>query len=301
MEMEYEDGRRRGKLVIIVGVALAVVVGVASFFLINQAQEQAGQGDLRKTSVVVAVQVIPARRAITADDVAIREVPIDPTNAAGIATNVADVIGRIPAVTILQGQLVTLNMLASTAAGAPFSILGPNETVSPDSEPWRAVSITVSDDLAVGGLLQAGQTVDIFVTVAVNVPLDLAALGQYYTDRSTKIVYQDVLLLAREDAFYVIRPSARPRSASRCGPTSMLARSMPRRSARRPTGSSPSTASRSRRRTRWASGRSRRCPRFPPRPRSRPPPRRRDPVRADHTSDGVSTKGPPGSYIERRP
>ena len=125
------------------------------------------------------MRAIPARQAITSDDVAIREVPIDATNAAGIATKVADVVGRIPAVTILQGQAVTMNMLASTTAGGVFSILGPNETVGPDSELWRAISLTVPDDLAVGGLLKAGETVDIFVTAVVNVPPDLVAKGRY--------------------------------------------------------------------------------------------------------------------------
>ena len=45
-------------------------------------------------------------------------------------------------------------MLASTVQGGVFSILSPEETVGPDSEAWRAISITVPDDLAVGGLLE---------------------------------------------------------------------------------------------------------------------------------------------------
>ena len=146
----------------------------------NQANQQAGQGDLQKVPVVVAVRAIPARQAIVAEDVAVREVPLDPTNENGVVTDPTQVIGRIPAVTILQGQLVTQNMLASSQAGDEFSILGPNESVGPDSEAWRAVSITVSDDLAVGGVLKAGETVDVFVTAVVNVPPDIAAPGQVH-------------------------------------------------------------------------------------------------------------------------
>lgn len=205
MEYEFHDGKRRQGAIIVVGIILAIVAGGAAFLLLNQAQQQAGQGSLQHASVVVAVRAIPARQAITAADVAVRDVPIDPTNAAGVTTNVADVIGRIPAVTILQGQLVTANMLASSTAGTAFSILGPTETVGPDSEAWRAVSMTVPDDLAVGGLLKAGESVDVFVTAIVNVPADIAAQGHYYPDRSTKIVYQDILILAREEAFYVVR------------------------------------------------------------------------------------------------
>lgn len=207
MDLEFRDDRRRGRVIIAFGLILAIVAGGAAFFLVNQAHEQAGQAQLQKVSAVVAVRAIPARQAIVAEDVEVREVPLDPTNANGVVTDPKTVIGRIPAVTILQGQLVTQNMLASAQAGDEFSILGPGETVGPDSEAWRAVSITVSDDLAVGGVLKAGETVDIFATAVVNVPPDIALKGRYTTDRSTKIVYQNMLILARKDAFYIVRAS----------------------------------------------------------------------------------------------
>jgi Flp pilus assembly protein CpaB len=205
MDQEFRDDGRRSKVIIAIGVVLALVAGGAAFFLINQATQKAGSGDLPKVAVVVAVRAVPARQAIVAEDVEVRQVPLDPTNANGVITNPADAIGRLPAVTILQGQLVTQNMLTSSQAGDEFSILGPNESVGPDSEAWRAVSITVSDDLAVGGVLKAGQTVDVFVTAVINVPPDIAAGGRYTSDRATKIVYQNVLILARREAFYIIK------------------------------------------------------------------------------------------------
>ncbi len=205
MDPEFPDERRRGRTVIVLGVILAMVAGAAAFYLINQAQQQAGQATAQRIPAVVAVQVIPAREVIDAADIEVRLVPIDPSNASGVIADPAAVIGRIPAVSILQGQLITTNMLASTDEGGRFSILGPDETVGPDSEAWRAVSLTVSDDLAVGGLLKVGQSVDVFVTVVINVPADIAAGGRYYPDRSTKITYQDMVILARDDAFYVVR------------------------------------------------------------------------------------------------
>jgi len=207
MDPEFRDNKRRSKIIIVIGVILALVAGGAAFALVNQARQQAAQSAPQQIAAVVAVRAIPARQAITAEDVAIHDVPLDTTNAAGVATAVKDVIGRIPAVTILQGQLVTTNMLASSSEGGQFSILGPDETVGPDSEAWRAISLTVSDDLAVGGLLTAGQTVDIFVTAVVNVPTDLVDAGKFYSDRSTKVTYQKVLILARQDAYYIIRAS----------------------------------------------------------------------------------------------
>jgi Flp pilus assembly protein CpaB len=204
MEMEYQDNKRRGKFVIIVGVVLAVVAGATSFYLINQAQQHAGQGELTRVPVVVAIRAIPARTAITVADVEVRELPLDPANVNGTFSKTTDVVGRLPAVTILQGQLITTNMLASTVQGGAFSILQPEETVSPDSEAWRAISITVPPDLAVGGMLREGEFVDVFVTALVSAPAS-PAVGTYVTDRSTKIIYQELMILAREGDFYIIR------------------------------------------------------------------------------------------------
>jgi flagellar basal body-associated protein FliL len=47
MEMEYRDPSRRGKFIVILGVVLALAAGGAAFFLINQAQQQAGQSGLK--------------------------------------------------------------------------------------------------------------------------------------------------------------------------------------------------------------------------------------------------------------
>jgi Flp pilus assembly protein CpaB len=206
MEPEFRDtSGRRGKVIIAVGVILAVVAGGAAFYLVNQATQTAGQQQLQKVPVVVAAREVPARQAIVEEDVAVREVPLDDTNANGIVADPKLVIGRIPAVTIFAGQLVTQNLLASTQAGDTFSILGPGESLSPDSPAWRAVSITVPDDLAVGGILKAGQTVDVFVTAVVVVPQSVADTGKYMSDRSTKIVYQNVVILARKDQFYIVK------------------------------------------------------------------------------------------------
>jgi pilus assembly protein CpaB len=205
VELEYKDNGRRGKIVIVLGVILALVAGGAAFYFVNQAQQQAGQGDLQKVALVVATRAIPARKPIEPADVTVRDVPLDPTNATGVVTDPAQVVGRIPAVTILEGQLVTTNLLASTSQGGQFAILDPQETVAPDSPAWRAVSITVPDNQAVGGLLEAGNTVDVLVTATVNVPQNLLDAGKYYTDKSTKLTYQDMLILARSGGVYIVK------------------------------------------------------------------------------------------------
>src|SRR5512141_478445 len=186
MEMEYKDSSRRGKVIIVLGLILAIGAGAAAFFLINAAQQSAGQGSLQKVSVVVAARAIPARKPIEPGDLALRDVPLDATNGVGVVSKTSDLVGKVLAVTVLKDQMVTTNLIASSTATTGFSILQPNETVSPESEAWRAVSLTIPAPQAVGGLLEAGETVDIFVTATVNVPEALATKGKYYTDKSTK-------------------------------------------------------------------------------------------------------------------
>lgn len=208
MEMEYKDPSRRGRWIVVIGIVLAAAAGGAAFFLINQAQQQAGQAGLQRVAVVVAVQTIPARKIIEAADVTVREIPLDDTNAQGIASTPDKVIGRVPAVAILQGQMVLTNLLASSTEGGQFSVLGPADAFASDSPDWRAISMTVPDDRAVGGLLTPNQMVDVFVTASVNVLTNSEdGLGDngYYTDKATKLSYQNMLLLAKSGTYYVLK------------------------------------------------------------------------------------------------
>jgi Flp pilus assembly protein CpaB len=204
MEMEYHDTSRRGRYIIVLGIILAVAAGGAAFYLLNQAQQQASTTTVPKVAVVVATRTIPGRKAIEAADVTLKEVPADSVGT-GAFTSPAQVIDRVLAVTILAGQQITSNLLASNQVGGQFSILGPEETVSPDSPAWRAVAITVPDDRAVGGVVETGMAVDVFLTLTVNVPATQLTQGQAYTDKSTKIAYQDLEILAKAGTSYVIR------------------------------------------------------------------------------------------------
>jgi Flp pilus assembly protein CpaB len=205
LDLEFDNHKRRSRMLMALGLVLALVAGGGAYYAVNIARQSAGVATAR-VPVVIAIETIRAREPIEADQVAMQEVALDDANRVGVASDVNQVVGRVPAVAILKGQMVTSNMLASTTA-AGYSILAPDETISPDSEHWRAIALTAPDDLALGGTLQAGQTVDIFVTAVVAPPEELTEDGEYFTDRTTKVVYQNALILAREDAFYIIRAS----------------------------------------------------------------------------------------------
>lgn len=203
MEMEYKDTNRRGKFVIIVGVVLAVAAGAASFYLINQAQQTAGQGDLQKTPVVVAVLNIPARTPILASALEVREVVLDEATQVGIVKDPTTLVGKVLAIPVAIGQPIYSNMLALTTTGpGGIEILGPDETVAPDSPAWRAISITIPDERAVAGMLSAGQTIDIFMTATMTAN---DQRGVFTSDLVTKITYQDMVILARAGTQYIVR------------------------------------------------------------------------------------------------
>lgn len=205
MEMEYKDNNRRGKFVIIVGVVLAVVAGATSFYLINQAQQSASQGPVEKVKVVVAAQIIPARTPIQPGAVTVVEVPLDPATQVGIIQDPVELAGKVLAIPVAVGQPIYSNMIASASGQSGFSILGPDETVAPDSPAWRAISITIPDDRAVAGLLVAGQTIDIFMTATMTVPALNEPVGIYYSDLVTKVTYQDMVILGRAGSQYILR------------------------------------------------------------------------------------------------
>ena len=226
MEMEYRDPSSRGRWIVVLGVVLAVAAAAAAFYLVNNAQETAGRGSLKTTTAVVAAKDLTAKATLTSDDLIVRtDIPLDATTSIPgmVATDPSQVLGRILGVDVAQGQLLTLNLLASTSVGGRFPILGPGETVAPDSDAWRAVSITVADDRAVGGMLAAGMTVDVLMSAVVKAPPSMAASSApgatplvatpapsrgalaYADGLSTKITYQMMTILARQGTLYVLK------------------------------------------------------------------------------------------------
>ena len=194
-------GQRRRVVLIILGLALALVAGWGAFML---AQSGTGQAPVIEESVLVAARDIPARTPITADDVTVRLVPIDEILPQSY-TSATDVIGRVTAINVYADQQITPNLFATSAAGVDYSILGPDEVVTDDSPFWRAVAVSVPDERAVGGTLQNGQHVDLFVSVDHQV-VALDEEGNYQvvqvatqegltSGKSTKITFQDLQIL----------------------------------------------------------------------------------------------------------
>ena len=199
MEMEFKDSSRRRTLVLIVGVLLALVAGAGVFYLSSQGGEDPITA-LPTREIVVAVADIPARQTISLEQLTTRVVPSDATNESAF-TDPTQVAGGVAAVTILALQPITPNLLAGASSGA-IAILSPTETISPTSPIWRAVSISVPPDRAVGGYVGPGSRVDVLATIPITVtPLVDEVTGEetpsdFVSEQATKLTWMDVEVLA---------------------------------------------------------------------------------------------------------
>jgi pilus assembly protein CpaB len=113
------------------------------------AQQQVQQQQAEQTLAVVAVKALAAYKPIARDDVALVPVSVKPVEP---FTTIDDVVGKQPLVDVDAGAPVTRRYfregnLLSRAIPAGF----------------QAVSISVTDVLAVGGFLRPGDIVDILI------------------------------------------------------------------------------------------------------------------------------------------
>lgn len=217
MELEYSDrNSRRSKVYIAVGIIVALLVA-ATVYIALQASGLTGEGEVEMRQVVVAAVEIPGRKSIEEADVVMRNVPVDPMSDTALVS-LDQALGRIAAVPITAGQLITPNVLASTDLGATFSILPPGSEFSDTMPDLRAVSMTVADDRAVGGTLQPGQPVDLIATLGVAPAEEpTAAEGEdgeepvpddgprRVAGPSTKTTLQQLDILVRNGTLYILR------------------------------------------------------------------------------------------------
>jgi Flp pilus assembly protein CpaB len=216
MEAEYVGERRRRRLIILIGVLLAVAAAVATYYLVTR--PSGSTTPVTQKTIVVAAVAIPARTEIQASMLTTSTVPDSPALSFALTDpNVA--VGQVTVVNIAAGQPIQANMFSAGTAGG-VAILQPGETISPDSPIWRAVSVTVPRDRAVGGMLNAGDHVDLFVTLSPQIYDPNGPAGGFtdpnhapastdvqYSDQTTKVVWTNLELLSADskNSIYVFK------------------------------------------------------------------------------------------------
>ncbi len=189
---------RRAKLIMGTGVVMALVAAFTVFAVLQGGGTNAAEQAVPMREVVIAAQDIAQRQPIEEAHVAVRSIPADDTNVNALV-NPADVIGRVSHVPIPAGQVITSNLLASTATGG-FEV-----EADPNGPHLRAVSVMVPPDRAAGGTIDAGQRVDLIVTLPIENVAGAGTTGATGDEASTalsgpstKTTLQNVTVLARE-------------------------------------------------------------------------------------------------------
>ena len=207
-----DQSRRRARLVLIVGILIAVLAG-AGTFLVSSGSRSEAPPPVPTTDVLVAARDLPARSALTAADLKVQKYPADIAPVTALHKP-EDVVGKIVQVPVAAGEPILPGKFAAAGA-ASFTVFPPNaqpaagQPIPANTPDYRAMSITVADANAAGGAIQPGDLVDVLFTFN----LDPA---KYFTgtdpnrvpDFSSKIVLQNVPILARTLAVYTIRTDA---------------------------------------------------------------------------------------------
>ena len=207
-----QDGsRRRARLVLIVGLVLAVIAGLGTFIYASAAKTEQPVV-VPTTPVLVAARDIPAKTTLTAADVKVVEFNVEAKPAAALV-KADDAIGKVTIQAISVGEPVMPTKFSDPKNPAfvviPASFLGPDGAPQPGSPSFRAMSITVADQNAVGGAIQPGDIVDVLFTMQFDpVRFLTRTTPDQGTDFSAKIILERVTILARLASVYTIRVDA---------------------------------------------------------------------------------------------
>lgn len=142
--------------------------------------------DRPMSDVLVAARDVPRGRVILAEDIAVRR--MEGAAPPGTFTDRSLITGRVATSDIRASQIIFNGNLSADPASAGIAALVP--------EGERAFAIRVAEEDIVGGFLQAGDRVDVFVTLPGAV-YGQQGVGQQREDQSkSALLLQDMQVLA---------------------------------------------------------------------------------------------------------
>ena len=207
-----QDGsKRRARLILILGVVLAIFAGAGTFFYASSAQTAVAPV-IPTTQVLVAAREIPAKTTLTAADLRVQEYNLDSKPAAAL-TAPAAAIGMVTVTPISVGEPILASKFSDPKNPVfvviPASALTADGAIKADTPNFRAMSITVPDANAVGGIIAPGDVVDLLFAMNFDpVKVFDKPKATQTADFSAKIILERVPVLARTLASYTIRVDA---------------------------------------------------------------------------------------------
>lgn len=189
--------RRGGRILILLGLVLAIVTAGVAYYFLQQRAVPPPEEEIRTKSVLIALQPIEERADIPLEAVGTKEWPEDlvPANA---LDNPADVVGKAAIVPIMEGQVIRSDMLIDKetvleeGSFAAFAI----------PEGKVAFAVPIDDIHSVAGAIQAGDFVDVLVTITFEAQKPTGVVTeegeeevQFVQVLATQLTLQDVEVL----------------------------------------------------------------------------------------------------------
>jgi Flp pilus assembly protein CpaB len=142
----------------LLGILLALLVIVA-FVLVALNASQAGASP--QQTLVVASRDLQPRIPIAAGDLETRTVPVPASYPKVYFTKASDLVGMVPLVTIVSGELVSSNDVAK-----PNQALGSQSEYLPIPRGYVALTIPTSEQQGVADYIQPGDYISVIATVS---------------------------------------------------------------------------------------------------------------------------------------
>jgi Flp pilus assembly protein CpaB len=200
-----DRSRRRARLILIVGLFLALLAGGGTFMIASSGR-QAGPTATQTVPVLVAARELPIRTQLAAADLRLVHYKEDTVPPSALR-DPGEAVGRVLTQPVALGEAV-LPSKFSVSAQQAWPVYPPGEAAKPDSPHYRAMSLSVPDNLAVGGAIQPGDIVDILYVLNYDPSRYLTSAGNRPNDFSSKIVLGPVSVLAKSATVYTIRTDA---------------------------------------------------------------------------------------------
>jgi pilus assembly protein CpaB len=147
--------KRAATLIMMVGIALALVAGLGVFAMARQAKADR-TAQVPQVLVVMASRDIADGTAVTADSLTMQAFPADFVPHGAIAAP-DDAIGKFTTTQITKGQIVLSNQLSNTLRAGNLSLSVPAG--------MEAVALPMTDLMSSNGAIKAGDHVDILLTI----------------------------------------------------------------------------------------------------------------------------------------
>lgn len=207
-----DSSKRRARLILIVGILLAVLAGAGTFFYASNASSAQPVPVVETTPVLVAAREIPAKTTLTAADLKVVQYNVDSKPVSAYSKG-EDAIGKVTIQAVAVGEPLLPTKFADPKNPVfvviPQNFLDANGAIKADTPNFRAMSLTIPDPNAVGGILQPGDVVDIVFALKLDPTLYLQKpKPENGPDTSARIILERVNILARKEAVYTIRVDA---------------------------------------------------------------------------------------------